>query len=86
MRPTDEFPNIICVAAGVGIPGALPFPERFEPKRGQFYTKKLVWVVRSMPLVQAVEDMLIAAHDTDAAERRWGDVDVQLCVGARPNI
>ncbi|KAJ3492969.1 hypothetical protein NLG97_g5033 [Lecanicillium saksenae] len=80
VRPTDEFPNIICVAAGVGITGALPFLEKFEPKRGQFYTKKLVWAVRSMPLVQAVEDMLIAAHDTDAAERRWGDVDVKLCV------
>ncbi|KAJ6781227.1 hypothetical protein PWT90_05090 [Aphanocladium album] len=86
VRPTEEFPNIICVAAGVGITGALPFLEKFEPKRGQFYTKKLVWAVRSMPLVQAVEDMLIAAHDTDAAERRWGDVDVKLCVGARPNI
>ncbi len=86
VQPTDEFPNIICVAAGVGITGALPFLDKFEAKRGQFYTKKLVWAVRSMPLVRAVEDMILTSHDTEAAERRWGDVDVKLCIGARPNV
>lgn len=86
VRPTDEFPNIICVAAGVGITGALPFLDKFEAKRGQFYTKKLIWAVRSMPLVRAVEDMVLTSHDTDSADRRWGDVDVKLCIGARPNV
>ncbi|KAJ2981565.1 hypothetical protein NQ176_g1955 [Zarea fungicola] len=86
IRPTAEFPNMICIAGGVGITGALPFLDKFEADSGQFYTKKLFWVVRSMPLVNAVEDMLITGQTTDAAERQWGDVDVTLCVGPRPNL
>lgn len=50
LQPTHEFLNIFCIAGGVGITGILPFLDEFEPTVGQYYSKKLFWVVRSLPL------------------------------------
>ncbi|GAB0137548.1 hypothetical protein EsDP_00005808 [Epichloe bromicola] len=86
VRPTQDFPNMACIAGGVGITGVLPFLDKFDGLIRAYGTKKLFWVVRSMPLVHAVEDMLGLHGDGDEKERVWGDVDVALSVGARPNL
>ncbi|KAK2616934.1 hypothetical protein QQS21_000022 [Conoideocrella luteorostrata] len=86
VRPTQDFPNMACIAGGVGITGVLPFLDKFDGIIRAYGTKKLYWVVRSMPLVHAVEDMLGCHEESDSTERQWGDIDVTLSVGARPNL
>lgn len=86
VRPTQDFPNMACIAGGVGITGVLPFLDKFDGIIRAYGTKKLFWVVRSMPLVHAVEDMLGCPEESDSTERQWGDIDVTLNVGARPNL
>jgi hypothetical protein len=88
VRPTHEFPNMVCIAGGVGITGVLPYLSKFDAgMAGPCGSKKLFWGVRSMPLVYAVEDMLNNCQQgRSLAERRWGDVDVSVCVGARLSL
>lgn len=88
VRPTHEFPNMVCIAGGVGITGVLPFLSKFDAGMGgPCGSKKLFWGVRSTTLVQAVEDMLGNCQPGNSfGERLWGDVDVNLCVGARLSI
>lgn len=77
--PSTKFPNVICIAGGVGITGVLPALGHFNGFQ-QVGSKKLYWGVRTMPLVHAVQDMLGVelAH--------WPGVDVTLSVGARLSL
>ncbi|PHH92859.1 hypothetical protein CDD83_4281 [Cordyceps sp. RAO-2017] len=82
LAPTHQFPNLICIAGGVGITGVLPALDAFSSPTHPLCRRKLYWGVRTMPLVHAVEEMLGHSCE-DAADRRWGDIDVKISVGAR---
>lgn len=84
-EPTHRFPNLLCIAGGVGITGALPMLARFHNAGKPLGTRKLYWGARTWPLVREVERMQLGGpgpQDT-AAQRRWGDVDVTLSIGER---
>ncbi|OAA54042.1 ferric-chelate reductase (Fre2) [Cordyceps fumosorosea ARSEF 2679] len=87
-EPTHEFPNLLCIAGGVGITGVLPAVDRFNTAGKPLGTKKLFWGARTWPLVREVERMQLCgpASQSTSTERRWGDVDVTLAVGERLDI
>lgn len=83
--PTHQYPNLICIAGGVGITGVLPALDHFNVTGRPLGQRKLYWGVRTMPLVHSVEGML--GYDCgNAMERSWGDVGVTLSVGLRLNL
>ncbi|PNY23158.1 Ferric/cupric reductase transmembrane component 2 [Tolypocladium capitatum] len=82
VSPTHEFPNLICIAGGVGITGILPSLDSFTAVTRPVGRKKLYWGLRTMSLVHSVENML-GYDGKEALNRRWGDVDVTLSVGQR---
>ena len=88
-RPSLAYPNVICIAGGVGITGVLPLLQRnLLTTRG---TTKLFWGVRTLPLVNAVESLIHVKKiyrvgtrtPDDTGPRFWGDVQVQVSVGRR---
>ncbi|KAK2608596.1 hypothetical protein QQS21_002822 [Conoideocrella luteorostrata] len=83
--PTHDFPNLICVAGGVGITGVLPALDHFNTAGMPCGSRKVYWGVRTIPLVHAVESML--GYDCGPElHRTWGSIDVSLSVGARINL
>ncbi|EFY91684.1 ferric-chelate reductase (Fre2) [Metarhizium acridum CQMa 102] len=83
--PTHDYPNLICIAGGVGITGVLSALDHFNNTAKPCGTRKLLWGVRTMPLVHAVESML--GYDCGRGlERRWGNLEVTLSVGQRFNL
>lgn len=84
-EPTHDFPNLLCIAGGVGITGVLPALDRFNTAGKALGSKKLFWGARTWPLVREVERMQLngPASQSTATERRWGEVDVTLAVGER---
>ncbi|KNC99104.1 uncharacterized protein SPPG_06049 [Spizellomyces punctatus DAOM BR117] len=85
VHPTREFPNLLCIAGGVGISAILPVLKRANgiPPIG---TSKLYWGVRSLPLVHAIEDMLGVPKNDSTVPRHWGQTEVVLSVGERFNL
>ncbi|OAQ58601.1 ferric-chelate reductase [Pochonia chlamydosporia 170] len=83
--PTHDYPNLICIAGGVGITGVLPALDHFNNTAKPCGSRKLFWGVRTMPLVHAVESMLgyDCGYDSD---RKWGNLDVTISVGQRFNL
>lgn len=84
-EPSHNFPNLLCIAGGVGITGVLPALDRFQTVGKPLGSKKLFWGARTWPLVREVERMRLHGQSNQgtATERRWGDVDVRLAVGER---
>lgn len=83
--PTHDYPNLLCIAGGVGITGVLPALDHFKNTARPCGSQKLYWGVRTMPLVHAVESML--GYDCGhGSERKWGDLDVSLSIGQRFNL
>lgn len=88
-EPSHDFPNLLCIAGGVGITGVLPALDRFNTAGKPLGTKKLFWGSRTWPLVREVERMRGVDGGVDQSglsERRWGDVDVTLYVGNRMDL
>ncbi|KAM6511370.1 hypothetical protein FALCPG4_016375 [Fusarium falciforme] len=81
--PTIEYPNIICVAGGVGVTGVLPCLDRNPSVMGLRGKKKLFWGVRTEPLVQAVRDIIPQVHHGEDGHEDWNDFDVSISVGKR---
>ncbi|KEY73505.1 hypothetical protein S7711_03673 [Stachybotrys chartarum IBT 7711] len=84
-RPSLQYPNIVCIAGGVGISGILPILDRGHlASRG---ATKLYWSVRTEPLVDAVEGILRQGtsikNERDQGAAYWGDASVQVSVGRR---
>lgn len=77
--PSQSYPNVICIAGGVGITGVLPALGHFHGFQ-QVGGKKLYWGTRTWPLVNAVQDML------GLELSHWPGVDVTLSVGERLNL
>jgi hypothetical protein len=89
--PTSEFPNILCIAGGVGVTAVLPILDCANRLTHPIGTTKLYWGVRTRPLVRAVEEMLHIPSDKsgalkDVEEKRWGSVHVTLSVGQRLDL
>ncbi|KAJ6783149.1 hypothetical protein PWT90_01447 [Aphanocladium album] len=84
-EPTHDFPNLLCIAGGVGVTGVLPALDKFNTAGKALGSKKLFWGARTWPLVREVERMQLngPASQSTATNRRWGDVDVTLFVGER---
>ncbi|KAJ4158032.1 uncharacterized protein LMH87_008579 [Akanthomyces muscarius] len=87
-EPTHDFPNLLCIAGGVGITGVLPALDRFNTAGKPLGTRKLFWGARTWPLVRDVEGMQLSGpvSSSTATERRWGEVDVTLAVGERLDV
>lgn len=84
-RPSLQYPNILCIAGGVGISGILPILDRGHlASRG---ATKLYWSVRTEPLVDAVEGILRQGtsikNERDQGAAYWGDASVQISVRQR---
>ncbi|TPX07352.1 uncharacterized protein E0L32_002178 [Thyridium curvatum] len=89
VMPTPEFPNVLCIAGGVGIAAILPILDTATTGLGRGSGSiKLYWGVRTMPLVHAVEDMLRLGDlgDQGVTDRCWGAVPVKLSVGERLDL
>ncbi|KAL8381934.1 hypothetical protein RB595_005948 [Gaeumannomyces hyphopodioides] len=94
-RATARYPNLICVAGGVGIAAALPLVRAPRPllQDGRRRRRRLFWGVRTAPLVLSVQELLGEDGPLPTAtgngsvggvrRARWGDVDVAVSVGAR---
>ncbi|OCF55416.1 hypothetical protein L486_06899 [Kwoniella mangroviensis CBS 10435] len=79
-----EYPNILCIAGGVGITAILPKLSTVaqSPWRSTDGSIKLYWSVRTRPLVDAVEDLLPKGGNED----RWGDIQAHIAVGTRLHL
>lgn len=89
--PTCEFPNILCIAGGVGITAMLPILDRANNLSRPIGTTKLYWGVRTRPLMGAVEEMLHVRKEKtsemkDIEEKRWGSVEVIVSIGHRLDL
>ncbi|KAJ4321419.1 hypothetical protein N0V84_005340 [Fusarium piperis] len=81
--PTIEYPNIICVAGGVGVIGVLSCLDYSPSVMGLGGKKKLFWGVRTEPLVQAARDIIPKVHHGEDGQENWNDFDVSISVGKR---
>ncbi|KAK6358003.1 hypothetical protein TWF730_007357 [Orbilia blumenaviensis] len=83
-RPTNQYPNVLLFAGGVGITGVLPFLDRpfLAAVPG---TTKLFWGVRTEPLIRAIEDLFSERTDSKIVDEqaRWGNTDVTVSIGKR---
>ncbi|KAG7284023.1 hypothetical protein NEMBOFW57_010381 [Staphylotrichum longicolle] len=94
-RPSPAYPNLLILAGGVGITAVLALLER--PRTTTPGVTKLYWGVRTVPLVQAVEELLLGQHHSHAAtaeedlggrgrKTRWLGAEVRVSVGKRFNF
>lgn len=81
--PTPEFPNVLCIAGGVGITAVLPALNECLSMYGPMGSTKLYWGIRNRGLVDAVEGMLLGVG-TD--EKPWGHIEPHITVGSRINV
>ncbi|KAF2728385.1 hypothetical protein EJ04DRAFT_100715 [Polyplosphaeria fusca] len=78
-RPSLDYPNVVCIAGGVGITGVLPWLSRgLLAPTGR---TKLYWGVRTSPLVRSIQDMLRVGGNS-----RWDGAEVTVSVGERFNL
>ncbi len=85
-QPSIEYPNLICIAGGVGVTAVLPFLNRSDGFLRPLGKTKLFWGVRTEPLVASVEHMLGQEGTRHDGRARWGKVDVQVSIGERFDI
>lgn len=86
MVPTSEFPNLICIAGGVGITGVLPALASFNCISKATGTKKLYWGVRTTPLLHSLEQLVgfdLSSNEARSSRSSWKDVDVTVSLGER---
>jgi predicted ferric reductase len=85
-RQSLKYPNLICIAGGVGITGVLPFLS--DAPDVSWGRKKLFWSVRTEPLVRAVRAVVgNVVRDGDRVGREtWGGTEVAVSVGKRFDI
>jgi len=84
--PTHAFPNVLCIAGGVGITAILPVLDHVSRIGPALGSNRLYWGVRSLPLVHAVERMMGVKSAGAADVRRWGATVVTMAVGDRFNL
>ncbi|PKS05943.1 hypothetical protein jhhlp_007776 [Lomentospora prolificans] len=86
VRADSSYPNILCIAGGVGITAILPVLQNAQSLGKPIGNVKLYWGARSQALVDAVSSS-ITSRSVDADGRvRWGDAEVQVAIGERMSI
>lgn len=85
-QPTIDYPNLICIAGGVGITAVLPLLNRSDGSLAPFGKTKLFWGVRTEPLVASVENMLGQEGTRHDGKAKWRNVDVSISIGERFNL
>ncbi|KAK8130718.1 hypothetical protein PG999_003098 [Apiospora kogelbergensis] len=77
----SKYPNLVCIAGGVGITAVLPLIQTgnlLPPVKTELY-----WGVRNAALVEAVTKVVGQSADLTASKTRWGHADVSILVGKR---
>lgn len=86
-RPSQEYPNTLVVAGGVGIAGVLHNITDHPAASFAHASNKLVWVSRSQALVDRVRSIMGGSgSDRDHEEEIWGSFQVSVSVGKRVDI
>ncbi|KAJ4329254.1 hypothetical protein N0V84_000147 [Fusarium piperis] len=88
--PSTEYPNVLCIAGGVGITGILP---ALNSSMSMFAcplgTTKLYWGIKDSGLVDAVKSMIVGdskGGEVKGDETNWGHVESHVTIGSRMNI
>ncbi|KAH7268455.1 ferric reductase like transmembrane component-domain-containing protein [Fusarium solani] len=87
--PTAEYPNVLCIAGGVGITGILPaLSSSLSIFARPLGTTKLYWGIKDRGLVDAVKSMIVGdSKDGEKGdETNWGHVESHVMIGSRMNI
>ncbi|KAM5341673.1 hypothetical protein ACJ41O_014704 [Fusarium nematophilum] len=86
--PTPEYPNVLCLAGGVGVTAVLPALNSSLSLYAPLGTTKLYWGIRSRGLVDAVESMIVGAgvKAEDISDTNWGHIEPHITVGSRINV
>ncbi|KAI6754682.1 hypothetical protein HG530_012434 [Fusarium avenaceum] len=84
--PDIEYPNVVCVAGGVGISGILSYLNQSPSALGLGGKKKLLWGVRTEPLVEAVRTIIPHFGFASDGQETWNDFDVSVSVGRRIDL
>ncbi|CAI4213086.1 unnamed protein product [Parascedosporium putredinis] len=82
----SDFPNIVCVAGGVGITAILPVLEDAQSLGRPLGSLKLFWGSRSQALVDAVSSNVASRSVGVDGRVRWGDAEVQVAIGERLSV
>ncbi|KAJ3537958.1 hypothetical protein NM208_g6108 [Fusarium decemcellulare] len=82
--PTPEYPNILCIAGGVGVTAVLPALNSSLSLYAPMGTTKLYWGIRNRGLVDAVQNMLVGAGEI--TDSKWGHIEPHITVGSRMNV
>lgn len=80
--PTPEYPNVLCLAGGVGITAVLPALNQTFGLYGPMGTTKLYWGIRNRGLVDSIENMLAIGDE----QNPWGHIEPHITVGSRINV
>lgn len=83
--PTPEYPNVVCIAGGVGVTAVLPALQSSMSLYEPIGTTKLFWGIRNRGLVDAVEGMMVGQGDGSKASC-WGRIEPHITVGSRLNV
>ncbi|KAF4976070.1 hypothetical protein FZEAL_7217 [Fusarium zealandicum] len=92
LSPTPEYPNILCIAGGVGITGVFPALSNSLSTAKPLGTTKLYWGIRDQGLVDAVKDMIVGTNTREKAmgeqrqDTNWGNIEPHVTVGSRMDI
>ncbi|KAJ4268815.1 hypothetical protein NW762_002885 [Fusarium torreyae] len=82
--PTPEYPNVLCIAGGVGVTAVLPALNSSLSLYGPMGTTKLYWGIRNRGLVDAIQGMMTGIGEVTGS--KWGHIDAHITVGQRQNV
>ncbi|KAK3324330.1 putative ferric-chelate reductase [Cercophora scortea] len=87
-HPSAAYPNLLCIAGGVGVTALLPMLDGAGSLLQRAGTTTMYWNTRSEALVAAVESIVHVEKkgDDEARETRWGMARVTVSVGERFNL
>ncbi|KAF7559177.1 hypothetical protein G7046_g4986 [Stylonectria norvegica] len=82
--PTPEYPNLLCIAGGVGITAVLPALNASLSLYDPMGTTKLYWGLRNRSLVDSLEGMI--TNSATGEKGNWGHIEPHITVGSRINV
>ncbi|KAF4980374.1 hypothetical protein FZEAL_3604 [Fusarium zealandicum] len=82
--PTVEYPNVLCIAGGVGITAVVPALDSSLSLYAPMGTTKLYWGIRNRGLVDAVKSMLVGVGEV--TDTKWGHIEPHISIGSRMNV
>ncbi|WAO87726.1 Ferric oxidoreductase domain-containing protein [Fusarium falciforme] len=82
--PTPEYPNILCIAGGVGVTAVLPALNSSLSLYAPMGTTKLYWGIRGRGLVDSIQSMMMGVGEV--TDTKWGHIEPHITVGSRMNV